>query len=334
MLNYSRRFVFGAGVLASLVVGVAMGWGPVATATAQTGPSILIRPWQEEVKYAETTDRITYVPNGHVKETDGDFDVFSTESQGRIRFDPENPDPRFVLGYQADIHDFGTDDARIPEVINVVAISGGVQLGEIAEDWRVSAILGAGTANDGHWNDDNSFFGRAAVNVQYIVDETSQWNFGMDYNGNRTVFPDLPLPYVYYYSRPDPKFGYTVGFPFMSIDWLPQDQVRLEATWALPISLTGRLSYYFTEDLRVYGEYSRSTQRFHRKRDSDTRYTFYEGQQAIGAVEWANPYGVLTVGGGYAFEREFGRGWDSRDIDVFAEVSDEPFMFIQFAGRF
>src|SRR5688572_2272482 len=67
---------------------------------AQTDLDFLIRPWEARPHIAETFDDIVYITQGTDQTSEADISIFDWDSYGRIKFDKQNNDPNWWLGYR------------------------------------------------------------------------------------------------------------------------------------------------------------------------------------------------------------------------------------------
>lgn len=318
--------------LAAMVLGVlALG----TSVSAQTNPSILVMPWQDEPHWAETFDQPLILNGGHLKGEPGSIRIVHYDSFGRIKLDRENADPRFFLGYRILTIDVDSGVKRLPSGLTDIALVGGYRVGEIGDDWKLSVLAGGGTANDNHFSNSDALYGIGAVNLSKDLDERSRLDVGVSYHGNRSIFPDIPLPYASYTTRVSDELSLTLGLPVSSVQWRIAQPVSVEVRYAVPNSFTGRVSLHLSEDVSLFAEYDRKFDGFHRHNLSGDRRLFYE-MNAVGAgvrFKLGNLADV-SVGGGYAFDQSMKTGWDVRDLDTVAEPSDEPYLFLTVRGTF
>ena len=74
--------------------------------------------------------------------------------------------------------------------------------------------------------------------------------------------------------------------------------------------------------------------------DPDNRRLMFSQQRVEAGLTWDGnadnrlPGVLVTIAGGYAFDQEFSRGWDSRDDDTVRDISDEPFLRLGVRMRF
>jgi len=305
-----------------------------ALAHAQTGPSLLIKPWDKQPEWASTYDEPVFINDGHTKGDDRKIGILYYDSFGRVKFDHDNSDPNFWLGYRMLAIGIDGDHPNLPGDLNDLSIAAAFKLGEGANGWRLSLLAGAGTANDGHWSNSDAIYGIADLNASQRLDEDTYLHIGVHYSGNRTFWPDIPLPYITYAHRDSESFFYEVGAPTSAVTWKPLDRLTLQASYTVPINLFANVSYALTKELSIFGEYSRTLDGFFRNQQGDTR-LFYDLARVSTGVRWIKAPLIDIRGGiGYAFNQEFSTGFDVRNTHTLAKPSDEVLFFFTVQGAF
>jgi hypothetical protein len=329
----AARGFYGTAMLMAWLVLVTQTTTPTA---AQSDPSILSRPWGESSRYAETEDKLFFINGSHARGTSSDLDVFLWDSQGRIKFDSQDQNPRFVLGYH--VLTIGTDTplTAIPTALNDVSIVGAIQLGELVSGWQFSLTGGMGSANDDHWENSDSFYGIGAIEASHKLSQEQSLVIGFSYNGNRTIFPDVPLPYGMYTSRVSPTLTYSIGVPVSMVIWepIPDQPLILKFTYFVPSNVAIEADYKINEQLGVFAEFSREINGFYLDGTDNTR-LFYDITRIVTGVR-ANlmPLLELRAGVGWAFDQEFSRGFDVRSTTTVAKPTDNILYFVMVEGAF
>ncbi len=311
----------------------AMSTSLLSSAKADTSPYLMLLPWSEDAGYFQSFDRPVFHDTGHTKQTDRRTRIFSYESTGRARFDKSQTFPDFSVGYRVNSLETGLNDPLIPSGFIDIALAAGVQLGQLTPDWTLSLVGGLGIATDGHFDNHEAFYGIASLNARWTITEKQTLDVGLAYNGNRSIFPDVPLPYAVFTHNLSPELTYAFGVPMSMIVWRPIEQVTLRASYFVPFNMNLEAAYHFTKQLSVFAGYEDATDAFRLER-ADTR-LFYEVQRVMAGVRWVvMPNLDITLGGGYAFGQELTTGFDVRDDNGFEKLSDEPFVFFTLRGGF
>jgi hypothetical protein len=162
--------------------------------------------------------------------------------------------------------------------------------------------------------------------------------FAIDWDGNRTFLPDVPLPGFAYTRQVDETLTFIVGVPLSSVTWSPLPKLTLEAGY-LPIeSFDAAVGYEFAPHWTAFGNLeTRSTAFALDEIEGNDRLIFQQRRAEVG-VRWAPTRGrqafALTVAGGYAWGQEFSVGFDSRETDELADLGDEPYLRVGLELKF
>lgn len=314
----------------SFFIGVA---GIAFSSAAQTGPSLLIDPWSNDPQWASTIDELVFINGGHDKRSDLDLDIFYWDSEGRIKFDRDNADPDFWMGYRALTMTVSSGVAGLPDDLSDISVVGAFKLGG-NEEWKVTGLVGIGTANDGHFSNGDSWYAIANVNATKTLDERSKLHIGVNYHGNRTFLPDVPLPYAMYETKVSDKLLLKLGLPGSGLVWRPLKPLVIQAEWKVPFNLSGNVAWWFNEKLSVFAEYKRTYDAFYLDGREHTRLFYDASRVSTGVRLILGDLVDAAVGVGYAFDQEFTTGYDVRDTKTFVEPSDEVLLFFTLRGTF
>jgi len=305
----------------------------IAPVQAQSPRDMVILPWQAGTHFAETLDDLYITANGHTRGTDLDTSIFYWNSYGRIRLNRHNPDPQVMIGYQILALSVSSDLQAINGDFFDLALAGGYKFDECDNGWRFSVIGGLGTANDNHFRNSDSLYGLATVNAAKTLDEKSALNLGLQYDGNRVVFPDIPLPYGMYTRRANDQLFYGVGFPVNFIRWHPLPALGLRLSYTIPAGLGADVAFWLRKNICLFIAYDESTDTFHID-DQDNRRLFYQTRRGTAGLRLITKWADLSLGAGYAFDQKFRSGFDLRDTTNVARLSDEPFLALKIRGTF
>lgn len=255
-----------------------------------------------------------------------DFQLSRTDVQGRVRLVPGFvADPRF--GFKVNYFDIGSDTPGVPDQLVDTAFALGSGVAQFDSGWVAGMTVGAGYAAAGAFDDGNGFYGLATLIVGREISETDSFGFVIDFDGNRSVFPDFPVPGFQYRKTLDPTILLGIGFPFSSVTWKPNDKFTLDVTWSIPDKFRVDVDYKLFDSLSVFGQLRDETNSFHNDDFENTRRRlFFEQQMVEAGVRFtANDTFSFVLAGGYAFNQSFQTGWDTRETDKIADVSDGVF---------
>lgn len=322
----------------SLLPAIALLAAPVA-AFAQSGAELLLKPW-EKGQLIEARADVIFQDGGKFDDeglSDLDFRLTHYESEGRVRILRGNvASPRigwdFVrLHMDSDVNLFDEDD-----LVDHSA-SAGVFLHQFKTGWILGATFGAGYAGREGYNDGDGWYGRGTVVFGREVNANSALGIVVDYDGNRVVFPDIPLVgFAWVANIKERNLKLTLGFPVMSVLWNINERTTAEATWTFTDSFDGRLNHRLSEHWAVFGRFETRNLAFHidELEESNDRLFFHQ-RRVEGGIQWtpAKYLSIITTVG-YAFVSEFSIGWDMRDVDNVLEISDEPYARVGLELRF
>ena len=323
-MNPSERCVTrsrGPNLLVLLLVGLS-----APQARAQTGSALLLKTWDEQ-KSAEVRHSSLILADGD--STGGDVDLRIHDASGRVRLDPEDERKR-SLGFDFTYIDLGPSGSRLVDQ----SLGFGFGLGR-AEGWEFALTAGLGYAGNNPFGDGTAFYGMGSLIASKELDERSNLQVILSYHGNRSIFPDVPLPAIAYSRRPSDTFQYTIGLPFSSMTWQPRERLTVDLRYAIPLTMDATVRYEVREDIELFAGFFNRFQGFWIDGESRERRTFFRQRRVEAGVRWAPSDLVsLAVAGGFAFDQELQTGFDARDLDTVSDLSDEPFVRLEAKFQF
>ncbi|MGQ9589447.1 MAG: hypothetical protein ACUVYA_04035 [Planctomycetota bacterium] len=300
---------------------------------AQIGQRMVDEPWKDAPHWADTVDELFFFERADVEDAPDSARLFFWASRGRIKPERDSTDPLFALGYRIITMDASATDPRIDGALNDVAVSAMGCLGEPIEGWKLRLIAGMGTANDGHWRDADALYGTATADFETGIDEASSLHVGVAWDGNSGLFPDFPLPYVAYATRPSENLDVLVGTRDAAIRWKPAESLELKLDYAFPVDAGAEIGWTVAAGVGLFARYERSLSGY-RIDGEDRRRIFYSQDVVVAGIRWVTYWFDLSVGPGWAIDRDFERGFDARDLDAVAELRSGPFAFLRVQGTF
>jgi hypothetical protein len=184
-------------------------------------------------------------------------------------------------------------------------------------------------------NDANAFYGQANFAVGKTFENGDSFGLVVSYDGNRTIYPDVPLPGFEYARKVNDDFTFAIGFPFSRLNWDPDGPLSVDINLSVPQDLTGRVSLDFAtafgSPVEIYGAISRRTiastwDELPRNR----RVFFTQSLAEIGfSIEPEADEVQFLIAGGWDFERRLTSGFDTRQTTLLSDVDAGP--FIRFA---
>lgn len=312
-MQKSRSFIF---------IGLALFLFCCHVTFAQTGPDLLVKPW-DDGQYVDTSTDGLLEADAH---SDGPADVRMSlyHSMGRYRILPFNvATPR--LGYELEEYDIETADRGLPRHLVEGSIGFAQPLAEV-NNWFVAVTGAIGYAGTSPFSDpravytsDNIIVGRQFTHDQALI-------FALNYNGNRTFLPDCPVPGFAYANRWTPQLTYVVGLPYSSITYEPITGLQIEGGFTLLTTLEANVGYAFTKQWSLFAQYTDELSPFHLDNSNPDSRLFFHTHEAEVGIRWSPKKLIrLSVSGGWAFMQEFTDGFDSRKLIPVRHLGDSPF---------
>lgn len=333
--THSSKLALAAGLVVSSV------------AMAQTGPQLLIEPFRAETRF-DGNAAVTYFFDtstdfGDIGGNDVDAQLARYSVAARYRLvEPaakgtqptmiQRADPR--IGFSINYLTVETDNDVLPESFTDVQLGAGTGIAEF-DGWVAGLTFGVGWAGASEFGDSDAYFGAATLLIGRQLDPNTSLGIALDYNGNRTFMPDVPLPGVVWTREiPEEKLEISLGFPFAYGRWRPIDPLLLEVNFTFPDFVGARASYDLVEGVGLFASFAQRTDAWHSQDlDNDVDRIFLEQTLAeVGARFSLRDEFVVLIAGGYAFGQEFRYGFDTRDTEEILEIDDGPFVRIE--GQF
>jgi len=301
-------------------------------ASAQTGIALRMTPWEDGVQGEAHADASwtfeTETDNGNA-----DFSIGIYDLTGRVRLDETDPHSPAV-GWQYSYFDLNGNDTTLPRELVDMSIAFGMGVTEI-DGWGVEIVGGVGYAGQQHFNDGDAVYGIGALIVGKRLGDDQALRFYLSYDGNRSIFPDIPLPGVAWWHRIDSTLQYTVGIPFSSIIWTPADDWTVTLNYTLPLNITLKVAWDVHEQWQVFAMFDNRYDAFTLKDGRDHQRLFYQQRTAELGAKWMPcDWAEVSLSGGVAFDQEFETGFDTRDTTQVAEIDAGPFVRARATVRF
>ena len=328
--------------LFAAAVGVVGGLADCPPAFAQTGPALLVAPFPKE-QFIDTQSSWFYEDAGHVKETDQSVRISVYESTGRVRVVPGSLiSPR--VGWELEYIDIDAGRADglggaggLPEQLTDQSVGVAFPVAKV-DEWVFGVALGLGYAGASPYGEGSAWYGKATALAFRQFNENDALVFVIDYDGNRTFLPDVPLPGVAYTRRVSPDLFYVIGIPLSSVTWKPFERLSLEAGWFPVESFHAAAGYEFTPHWSAFASLDYRSSAFTLDGLGGDDRLIFQQRRAEAGVRWAPRHQretlAFTAAVGYAWGQEFSVGFDARDTDEVADVSDEPYARIGLEVKF
>jgi hypothetical protein len=300
---------------------------------AQTGAALLLNPLLSEQEKVEGRADALFFNDGQT-DHDNDFGLSIYQTTGRVRERRENFIPR--IGWDATYLDLDTHEPGLPGQLLDASVGIGVDINTF-KGWRGGLALGLGYAGDIPFNQGDAWYGKGTLVFGKDLDKQTTLAFVLDYDGSRSIFPDFPVPGFAYRYQFDPHLSYTVGIPVNNIVWKPSEVpgLRVDVSWIFVETFEAHVDYEVVRHLVVFGQLNTINRAFHTEQiEGNNRLLFFQRRAELGLRFQPREDTTLTGAIGYAWGGEFSAGFDTRDADAVADVSDEPYIRFGFETRF
>jgi hypothetical protein len=296
---------------------------------AQTDSQLTSAAWSDGA-VGESNDRPLYQAASHVKGERTDAQVFWWDSYGRFRFDKKNPSAP-VLGYRWATINFDSDSNDIPDHLDDMSMALGLHLSE-----NFALVSGVGYATNSPFSDPNGIYGIGHLIFQKQLNQKDTLQLSLDYDGNSVFLPDLPLPGFQWVHRENP-ISYGIGFPNDFLTWEITPKLRFDATYTFPYTTRGQFEYHLTQHVSLFAGAANFFDGFELHDRPGTDRLFYQLSRGEGGVRYVDTifgmYVDVALAIGYAFDQNFDRGFDMRDLDHQASLTDAPYVGLTIIGR-
>ena len=224
---------------------------------------------------------------------------------------------------------FGGSDPYLPERATTSHISLAGALGQFDvfdETWYVQAEIGAGHSSTNSYADGEGFFGSATVQLSSRLTQHSHLQMGVSYDGHRSIWPDIPVPYIAYTVVPSRTLRYTLGLPFSEVNWRFAEQWSFQMGMSIVVPGQVKLVHHVTEAFALFIGYQSQTVAFHHADDQDNRRLFLQMDRGELGMSYQQDSLRYEIAAGWGFNGEITRGFDIlRDDQRVREFNDGLF---------
>lgn len=307
-----------------VVASVVFAFSP-SVARAQTNSALLVTEFPKE-QFVRAEANGVFLEGGHAQKTDEDLRLSIYETQGMFRVSPGTLEsPR--IGYNFTYLDVHSSFDGLPERLIDQSVAVGFPIAKY-DEWIIGASVGVGYAGDSFFGDGDAYYGLGALAAFKQLDETSALVFVLDYDGNRTFLPDIPLPGVAYIKRIDERLQMTLGLPVSSIRWEATKQLNVEIAFSIPEDLRVDIGYEVLPHLTIFGRGAQEREAFFEDGlvSNHDRIIFQQRRAEAGVRYQPCKAFNVDLAVGYAWGGEFSEGFDARDTEEITDISDEPYV--------
>jgi len=257
-----------------------------------------------------------------------DVDLLQTDMTGRYLTGP------MTIGFESHTLNLDTTSGVLPRQLNDQSVALGYDWGDFsfqrAGTWSIKTIAGVGFAGNKAYQDSDGLYLRGDIIGIKKIDAHQQWQISLNYDGNRSFVPDLPIPTVSYLYF-DQHIQYMIGLPYSSITYHFNEKTQVHASSLLFTSLNLRLEHRFHSKFSAYASYTSDTRMFMIKAPTGRdRISFEQTRVEIGINHKMADQISLNLAYGYAFNQTFEQGYDAQDLDPITDLDDEHYLKIGF----
>jgi hypothetical protein len=295
-----------------------------SSAIAQTGIEALLEPWEPNQHFEADSD-LRLFAKGHEKESGSHIQLSQIDSQGRYRLDDSRPiNP--TLSYEASYLHIGAP--HLPDQLTDVAVGFSSPIAG-DENLFLAGAAALGYAGAEPFDNSRGLYAQATAVVGHAFDDSRTLLFVLDYDGNRTLFPDIPIPAVEYIDQSNPNFVFVLGLPVDIIYWKPAPEFEVSLNFEVPESYAIEADYHPEKHWTIYLTAGDNSNRYAVDDLGRNRRLIFQ-QTRIGAGISYQPIKNVefTLGAGYAFAQRFAVGFDERRLRDKIDLTDEPYLRI------
>jgi hypothetical protein len=321
--------------IGSFIAGLAMASAFVflfcASAHAQTGIELLVKNWEDNTSIEMNDLSGSFYAPGHEEDEPGRFTLNQVQSDGRARFGSipgvAEGQKLFYVGYSVNYLDLSSHGPLLPDRLLDSSVAVGFPLAQFSGNNILAFSGGVGYAGDNPFAQRTGSYGKGDLLFVHEFEPGRELAFGLDYDGNRTADPDIPIPGFGYRASLNPNINYVVGFPYDSVEWRPWKFLTLSADYEFPQGVSATVSVRPIRKTRVFLTYRQEQDGFHIDDEPYDRRLFFLQQRAELGAEFIPVKDVeLIVAAGYAFDQRFYSGFDLSNLDIVTAVSDVPYV--------
>jgi hypothetical protein len=282
--------------------------------------------WADNQAFDTSTDAVLEFAAPSRENHMDDIALSSYHAFGRWRVLPDQQATP-TLGYDVSYFDVHTSDPVLPGHLWNTEFGFSQPVAEF-EKWFVVLDGGAGYAGDTPYSDPHAVFFSGDVIVGRKFSADKAFIVALNYDGNRTFLPDVPLPGFAYADRYNDHLTYIIGAPYNSITYEPVNGLQVNVGWEFIEKFSAQVGWEFLKHYSIYGSYTDRLSAFHLSNmpDEDRRLYLQEHRLEAGFRFNPTPLIKFSIGGGWAFGQEFSTGYQSYDDQPLRHLRDGPFV--------
>src|SRR5207248_9849478 len=124
-----------------------------------------------------------------------DFKMDAFELNGRLREQRTNFIPR--VGWDLHLYHLASDIPVLDHDLTDISVAGGIEIGTVG-GYRTALSMGVGYAGNSPFGEGDAWYPKATLLMGKKLDARTTFGMVLDYDANRPIFPDIPMPGVAY----------------------------------------------------------------------------------------------------------------------------------------
>jgi hypothetical protein len=201
--------------------------------------------------------------------------------------------------------------------------------------WIAGGNVSVGSASDEPFHGIKEMTVGVNASLRIPSGERNAWLFTLNYSATSEV--NFPIPGVAFLYNPNDCFQAVIGFPFISVNYRPTEDLTLSVSYAILTNFNARATYRVVPWMRLYGAFNVENESYFRvgRVDDRDRLFYYDDKLTVGALFPFNRSMSLDVSTGYVFDRYYFEGRTRSDTsNNRINIGDGPFIGANLQFRF
>ena len=311
-------------------IGLAAGLLTTGRAYALSSDLSTLLPWDSNINVESSTWGLLE-NKSHIRNDGTPAQIGIVDSSGRVRLaDTGQYSP--TIAWDSLYMALNTHSSLLPRQLNEQSMSLGIPIVQ-SGPWSLGAVVGAGYSGNSPYNEGQAVYGLADITAQYQFNPRDSLVFGINYDGNRSVLPDVPLPTVEFLHETT-KLTWGVGI-YEYLDYRPFDRLNLELMYFPTDDGHADIDYRLLRWLHVYGLFASQSWAFHVDfYNHDQRLFFNMCRVEAGVRIITCPNFSMKLGGGYAFNQAFSQGYQSINETPVGQIANAAYISLNAKFKF
>ncbi len=316
--------------LKNWMTGLGLAAGLLATGQVRAlAPDVnALLPWEKNINI-ESSSWGLLENSSHIRNNGTPAQIGIVDSSGRVRLaDTGQYSP--TIAWDSLYMALNTHSSLLPRQLDQQSMALGIPITQ-SGPWSFGAVVGAGYSGNSPFNEGQAVYGLADLTAQYQINNADSLVFGLNYDGNRSFLPDVPLPTAEYLHETR-KLTLGIG-TYEYLDYKPLPRLELELMYSPTDDGYADMDYRLLRWLHVYGLFSSQSWSFHvNYYNSDQRLFFTMCRVEAGVRLITCPNFAMKLGGGYAFNQAFSQGYQSINESPVGQIANAA--YISLAAKF